>query len=83
MRLFCQPHGGCQPDLRFVPWACVLGLCADFLGTISYPPALSRSELGQGLNCFLDRAAIMMASLRNSRPSVLAGVSNALEVYHD
>ena len=29
----------------------------DFLGTISCPPALSLSELGQGMNRFLDRAA--------------------------
>ena len=75
----------------------------NFLGTISCPPALGRSELGQGLNRFLDRAAnstwpnrvcwsrfvavnriaIMMASLRLSRLFVSAGVSSALEVYHD
>ena len=78
-------------------------LCADFLGTISYPPALGRSELEQWLNRFFDQAAnstwlnrvcwsrlvavnciaIMMASLRLSRPFVSVGVSNALEVYHD
>ena len=29
----------------------------DFLGTIICPLALGRSELGQGLNRFLDRAA--------------------------
>ena len=29
----------------------------DFLGTISCPPALGPSELGQGLNRFLDRVA--------------------------
>ena len=36
-----------------------LGLClgpmqTDFLSTISYPLALGQSELGQGLNRFLD-----------------------------
>ena len=33
-----------------------LGLCADFLGTISCPLDLGRSELRQGLNHFLDQA---------------------------
>ena len=30
---------------------------ADSLGTIICPPALGRSELGEGMNRFLDRAA--------------------------
>ena len=58
VRLFYWPHGGCPPVSMSVPWACVLGLWAAFiLGTISCPPAFCRSELGQGLNRFLDRVA--------------------------
>ena len=57
MRLFYQPCGGCQPALSFTDGSFPGPMQTDFLGTISYPPALGRSELGQGLNRFLDRAA--------------------------